>query len=249
MIIGKGYIARLISNIVKTHNDLLIFASGVSNSRETNENEYQREINLLQSVLKNHSNHTFVYFSTVSTLDPSLQCLRYIKHKKFIEQYISELSDSFIILRLPNIITNNFQNKHLFIPFFIERILARNNIVLYTNAYRYFIGELELIQILNLIFQNKNNFVNHTINVVLSQNPFSVKILFEILIKTIHPVIPPQIVLQESGSFYTADINLIYLKLLENNQIPFFNEKQLSEYQLYIEKNIKEIIQHLKIQK
>ena len=57
MIIGNGEIASILDD----KKDLLFFASGVSNSQEMRESEYQREIDLLLS--QNHNAH-IVYFGS-----------------------------------------------------------------------------------------------------------------------------------------------------------------------------------------
>ncbi len=65
MVIGNG----LIGNIFKLvdSDNYLIFASGVSNSMENNDGEFNREFDLLKSHI--NTNKKFIYFSTVNIND------------------------------------------------------------------------------------------------------------------------------------------------------------------------------------
>jgi len=90
MIIGRGTIA----SVLPDREDLLFFASGVSNSSETNESEYDREINLL---LDQDKNAHLVYFSTLSLFYNST---RYTQHKKYMEELIKKRFKRYTIMRL-----------------------------------------------------------------------------------------------------------------------------------------------------
>ena len=109
MIIGNGTIA----SVLPQREDLLFFASGVSNSSEVNETEYQREIDLL---LSQDKRKRIVYFSTLSMFYNST---RYTQHKKFMEDLIKKTFKRWTILRLgsptwgnnPNHLVAFFRNK------------------------------------------------------------------------------------------------------------------------------------------
>ena len=64
----------------------LIFASGVSNSKETRESEYLREIELIKKSISEHPDKKFVYFSS-SMIITGLET-RYFKHKLKIHKLI-----------------------------------------------------------------------------------------------------------------------------------------------------------------
>lgn len=125
MIVGTGMVAKAFDKI--SHSDLLIFASGVSNSQSTNVSEYLREQELLTSVLSKNPNLTLVYFSTYSVYDPSLNESFYIKHKLETEKNILHSANRAIIVRtsnlvgktnnpytLTNFIANHIKNKEVF---------------------------------------------------------------------------------------------------------------------------------------
>jgi len=62
MIIGSGILA----NAVKLYDkeDVVFFASGVSNSLEKAPAEFEREISLLKSVISQNPDKKLIYFST-----------------------------------------------------------------------------------------------------------------------------------------------------------------------------------------
>lgn len=109
MIIGKGSIAK----VLKDRNDLLFFASGVSNSSCIDEKEYDREFNLLKTIpLDQH----IVYFSNLGIY---YKKDRYTQHKINIEEYIRNNFKSYTIVRIevcewvktPNTILNFFKTQ------------------------------------------------------------------------------------------------------------------------------------------
>jgi len=109
MIIGKGDIA----SVLKDKKDKVFFASGVSNSRETDENQYQREIDLLFE--QDRDTH-IVYFGSLSIFYSET---RYTSHKKLMETLIRENFKYYTIVRIgnitwgsnPNTIINSFRNQ------------------------------------------------------------------------------------------------------------------------------------------
>ncbi|MFV0217909.1 hypothetical protein OBJ92_12895 [Empedobacter falsenii] len=64
MIIGKGLIASAFEN--RDREDVVFFASGVSNSLETDVRQFLREENLIRTTIQQYPTQTFVYFSTCS---------------------------------------------------------------------------------------------------------------------------------------------------------------------------------------
>jgi nucleoside-diphosphate-sugar epimerase len=100
MIIGHGDIASAIVD----RPEFLYFAAGVSNSAETRESEYQREINLLMA--QPRRTH-LVYFSSLAVFYSDS---RYANHKALMENYVEqewghygEFEAAYTIIRLGNI--------------------------------------------------------------------------------------------------------------------------------------------------
>ncbi len=62
MIIGNGLIANLFKN--NDEEKVIFFASGVSNSLETDKSAFLREENLIRKTLEENPENAFIYFST-----------------------------------------------------------------------------------------------------------------------------------------------------------------------------------------
>lgn len=92
-VIGGGDIASAIID----REGLLFFASGVSNSQETRESEYQREKDLL--LLQDESQH-LVYFGSLCIFYSNT---RYAQHKREMESLVKENFEHYTIMRLGNI--------------------------------------------------------------------------------------------------------------------------------------------------
>lgn len=92
MIVGDGDLASAIID----RKGFIFFASGVSNSQETRESEYQREIDLL---MEQDVNTRIVYFSSLAVFTGKS---RYLEHKKNMEDVVKGFP-FFNIVRLGNI--------------------------------------------------------------------------------------------------------------------------------------------------
>lgn len=97
MIIGHGDIASAVSEGRMDRANRLYFASGVSNSHELHESEYQREKDLLAMQPKDHH---LVYFSSLCVFYSDT---RYAKHKKEMEELIKKTFPRYTLVRLGNI--------------------------------------------------------------------------------------------------------------------------------------------------
>ncbi len=94
MIIGHGDIAKVLTDRA----DRCYFAAGVSNSGETLETEYQREIALLRK--QDRSAH-LVYFSSLCVFYSDT---RYAQHKRHMEWLVKDEFKQHCIVRLGNIL-------------------------------------------------------------------------------------------------------------------------------------------------
>jgi nucleoside-diphosphate-sugar epimerase len=146
MIIGNGLIASAFSKALFESAHHVIFASGVSNSLATNPELFQREI----SLVKHHiaKNTTFVYFSTTSIFDPTKQDSIYITHKKSVESLIRKMAPSFVIVRLP-IMVSSGNNPHTLINYLHNAITKQIPMSLYKNACRHLLDIDDLFDLLN----------------------------------------------------------------------------------------------------
>ncbi|WP_426275564.1 hypothetical protein ACN9MN_13090 [Chryseobacterium sp. S-02] len=155
MIVGNGLIAKSLKNI--DSENTLFFASGVSNSLETKDFEFQREFDLLKKNIEQHSDMLFIYFSTLSINDKSKADSFYVQHKKKIEEYIQNHSKQFTILRIGNIVGRGGNPNTLFN--YLKHQIAQNaEFVLHTKARRLLVDIediSEFIRISNHNIQNK----------------------------------------------------------------------------------------------
>lgn len=132
MIVGDGDIAHAL----KDREDRLYFASGVSNSQETDEDEYQREIELLN---KQDKSRHIVYFSSLCIFYSDT---RYAQHKLLMEKLIKEKFKRYTIVRLGNITWG--RNPHTIINYLRKHKDAEiKNVFRYIctrEEFRYWVG-------------------------------------------------------------------------------------------------------------
>src|SRR5690349_6695322 len=102
MVIGNGMIAKRF-NSYKDNKDVLIFASGVSNSKNRNQAQYDRESDLLEKTIEANPSKVLVYFSTCSIKDPGEANSPYVEHKKQLEDLIQKKLERYYIFRVSNI--------------------------------------------------------------------------------------------------------------------------------------------------
>ena len=173
----------------------IIFASGVSNSRETKPSEFNREIELIESFFETKS--VFIYFSTCSIFDPSLSNSSYIQHKLYIEKIIEEKFDNYLILRLPCLIglTNN---PHTFFNYFFHSISESLPVNIEKNSSRYFLDVEDIEPIVKCLVKKRH--FNRTINVAFD-NRISVIDAIRIMEKYMKKTAVSHVI--EKGAYYT----------------------------------------------
>jgi hypothetical protein len=158
MVIGNGLLANAFSQY-KNEDNVIIFASGVSNSSTNRSEEFEREINLLKKYLI--EDKKIIYFSTCSITDNSKRS-DYINHKIFMEDFIKSNHNNYIIFRLP-IVVGKCSNKNTFFNNIRGKILNKETIMIYKNLTRYLIDIDDLSNILpNIIDSESKNFTIDT---------------------------------------------------------------------------------------
>lgn len=134
MIVGYGDIAGAIEDTP----DKIFFASGVSNSQETREPEYDRERELL---LQQPEHSHLVYFSSLAVLDG---ISRYLDHKREMEGLIRDTFDVYTIVRIGNLDWG--ENPHTLINYLKAHPEAEIQ-----DVYRYIVDKDEFQYWLRLI--------------------------------------------------------------------------------------------------
>lgn len=203
MVIGNGMIANRFTNY-KDDKEIVIFASGVSNSKNINKENFKKEFLLLEDIIKANPDKVITYFSTCSIYDPELKESPYILHKIQTEDFIQQHASRFHIFRISNVagISNN---PYTLLNNFIFNILQNNPLVIWKNAYRNIIGIDEMYTIAHAILQKKL-YENEIINIANSHNypvPY--------IIKKIEEHVGKKAVYTEvdKGRNYNIDINAI----------------------------------------
>lgn len=133
-VIGHGDIASVLPH----RDDLLFFASGVSNSQCTDQKQYDREVRLL---LSQDDRAHIVYFSSLAIFYADTH---YTQHKRYMETLIRENFPRWTVMRLGNITWGN--NPHTLINYLRAHPEAEIR-----DEYRYIIDRDEFLHWVNLI--------------------------------------------------------------------------------------------------
>ncbi len=141
MIIGHGDIA----GVLKDRDDRLYFASGVSNSGETRDLEYRREIDLLMNQSRYGQYCHLIYFSTLSVF---YSRSRYVQHKRRMEELVGQYFSPYTIIRIGNIAWG--KNPHTLINFIRERIRNRESFEI-RDEYRYILEREEFLHWIGMV--------------------------------------------------------------------------------------------------
>lgn len=169
MVVGSGLMAKAFAEY-SNNDEVLIFASGVSNSKEIDPKAFERERLLLQNYLEKNRQATFVYFSTCSVYDPVERDSLYVRHKLESEQFVKEHSKQYLIFRVSNV-AGHTSNKFTIFNFLAEHINTGIPFILWENAYRNIIDADDVAKFASYIIdhEEKNKIINlaniHTFSV------------------------------------------------------------------------------------
>ena len=177
MIVGNGMISKSFKSSNIDISDICIFASGVPDSNEINDKEYEREFNLIKKVLKDYPLKKLIYFST-SSIETGEKS-KYINFKLNIEKYILSNFKNCLILRLP-IVVGKTLNKSQLVPYLNYHLLNNLALNIKRNCYRYLIDVEDLPKIVDLIVKSNTKLNKITVNY---NNKISVVEIVDILSK------------------------------------------------------------------
>lgn len=153
MIVGSGLLSSEFVKFSHRFNEYLIFASGVSNSKETNIHNFNREKELLLTTLNNNPDLKLIYFSSVLT---NIIDNDYYRHKLEVEDIIKNKSKNYIIFRIPQIIGLNGNQLNI-VNFLKNSIKNENEILVYKDVYRSLIDIEDLVKIVMYCMDKTNN--------------------------------------------------------------------------------------------
>ena len=162
MVIGNGLIANIFCNY-KDNDNVVIFASGVSNSNETSFKNFKRERELLLMTLEAYTDTLFVYFSSCDVIYSDSINKPYYFHKLEMESIVKR-HPNYYIFRLPQIIGNS-SNKMSLINYIVESIKSGDEINLWKHSYKNLIATQEVFKIVDFILSSTISR-RQTINVI-----------------------------------------------------------------------------------
>ena len=197
MIVGNGLIASLFTEC--DQENIIFFASGVSNSLETKKEEFLREENLIKKTIAENPNKVFIYFSTCSIYDSSKVESQYVLHKLKMEQIIIQLCPQYLILRLSNAVGNG-GNPNLLMNYLVRSVKNNEIINVHTKATRNLIDVEDIKNITNQLIDKQ--YFNKIINIAYPENYTIIEIL-EIMEKFYQTKLYLNLV--KSGSGYAID--------------------------------------------
>jgi nucleoside-diphosphate-sugar epimerase len=162
MVLGNGLVGKRFHSYSE-EDQFLIFASGVSNSKTTNQEVYEREIKLLRQAVREHVDRSIIYFSTCSIYDPDEKNSEYVRHKQNIEEFIQANARQYNIFRVSNL-AGNSSNPNTVLNFFYYHIKNDINFNLWIRACRNLIDIDDAYLIIDHILKNQL-FPNQIVNI------------------------------------------------------------------------------------
>lgn len=161
MVIGKGLIATTFKEYDDDAN-VVIFASGVSNSSETLTQNFKKEETLLKETILNNNDKFIIYFSSCGLINNDYLKIPYYKHKKLMENLIKQYSKKYLIIRLPQVFGTPKVHPTL-INYLYNKIDTNEKFQVLDKAYRYIIHKDDILRIVTSFI--KKDIYNKTINV------------------------------------------------------------------------------------
>jgi nucleoside-diphosphate-sugar epimerase len=174
MIIGRGLVAKSFQDNFFDNDDILVFASGVSNSGDFNPSNFARERKLLEESIS--LKKFLIYFSTCSVHDVQVNTSPYVQHKLFQEKLIinSCAESGYAIFRLPQLVGRN-DNPHTITNFLYSKIMTEKKFEVWRFAKRNLIDIQDVVFIISHMMNSGNKEYHNSITNVASPN--SVEIL------------------------------------------------------------------------
>lgn len=160
MVIGSGLLAKSFHDYA-SNEAVIIFASGVSDSKTNDEQAFLREEKLLTEVLKANPHKLLVYFSTCSVLDKSLAGMPYTRHKLLMEIKVMASGANYLIFRVSNLVGYGGNPKTI-MNFFVSSMRQGTPIQVWRDAYRNMLDVDDAYQLMDYFIAtgHKNTIIN-----------------------------------------------------------------------------------------
>lgn len=167
MLIGSGLLAQAFAPAYADNRDIVVFASGVSNSREVRAEQFAREERMLHDALA--LGKQLLYFSTCSVADPELASSAYVTHKLKMERLVLQGAEGNAVFRLPQVVGHT-PNPHTLTNFLYHQISTGAAFHVWKGAWRNLIDVDDVARIVEFMV---NNPAAHA-SVATVASPFSV---------------------------------------------------------------------------
>jgi nucleoside-diphosphate-sugar epimerase len=215
MIIGNGMIGSSFSSLYKNSSGVLIFASGVSDSSCTDSLSFKREMSLLNETISIYKNvDNFIYFSTCSIYDPTLNSQPYVLHKKLMEKIVLSHSRGQVI-RLPQVAGPQAPPRTL-LASLKQKILVGEDITVWVNASRNIIDVEDVLAIVSF-FIKKKSFPSKILNVA-NIRSYSIDHIIQAMSRLLNIQVSTSRI--DKGGIYNIDVTNI-LNILELAGVEF----------------------------
>jgi hypothetical protein len=151
MIIGRGDIGSILND----RENAIFFASGVSNSLETRDSEYERERKLLNEQDKTKC----IFYISSITIDnkEKFEMSKYLQHKKSMEDYIKDNFKYYNIIRIGNITWG--KNPNTFLNY-IKNKIKNNESFFISDEYKYMVDKEQLLLLTDNLPLNGQNQIS-----------------------------------------------------------------------------------------
>lgn len=202
MVIGNGLIANQFFDY--DNENVIFFASGVSNSLECDKNEFIKEQNLIENTISNNPNKLLIYFSTCSIYDSSKYKSPYVLHKLHMEEIVKESKMNYLIFRVSSAVGDG-GNPNLLMNYLINKFRKSLPIVIHKNASRNLIDVEDLRNITLKYIENME--YNQIVNVAYIENFQISEIIDNIEIVLKKEAIKEVMDIGENYSVYIKDLN------------------------------------------
>ena len=168
MVVGNGMLAKAFSGF-SARQDIVIFASGVSDSNERDSAQFDREKALLSDVRRRFADQLIVYFGTCSMEDPDRCHTPYVQHKLEAESILESDGRPWLVLRLPLVIGPRHESNTLG-EFLFRKISAGEPFEVWRDAIRYPLDVSDAVRA-GEVFAAMPQYWNRRINVALQSYP------------------------------------------------------------------------------
>jgi hypothetical protein len=159
VIIGRGLVANAVKGI--NSNGFVFYANGISNSVLDQIEKNNFEIKELEDIAKDQRDKLLVYFSTCQVNSPINHLRPYVKHKLFVEKFISNNFRHYLIIRTSNLVGYNPWNCHTLFNYLNHALAVNQQISVNPFLIRNFLDVDHFILLLDCYLKNyeKNKVV------------------------------------------------------------------------------------------